>query len=102
MVCRYRKIEGAIRRAGEAFDRACSQPLLSGIRGGHALCLRSLSQKRAILLGRLARVDGGRLFFDDSLNENIGFADDAFAKIKRDIDAHIFSQGLMRIFSVKD
>jgi putative flavoprotein involved in K+ transport len=61
---------------------------------GHTISLQSLSARGAVLLGRFATAEGGRLRFADDLAENIRFADQASKEIKRRIDAYIEHKGL--------
>jgi len=56
--------------------------------------LQSLSAKGAVLLGRLAGADGGKLRFGDDLFDNMRFADAASESAKHRIDAYIASVGL--------
>ena len=73
-----------------------AQPQVSGVgRLGHTLSLQSLAADGVTLLGRLADVDGHLLLFDDSLADNIRFADEKSAAVKRDIDAYIDGEGIV-------
>lgn len=62
----------------------------------HTLSLQALSAKGVVLLGRLAGVEdgGGRLLFDDDVEVNIRFADDASANVKRHVDDYISRAGI--------
>jgi putative flavoprotein involved in K+ transport len=61
---------------------------------GHTISLQSLSARGAMLLGRFATAEGGRLRFADDLAENIRFADQVSEEMKRRIDAYIERSGL--------
>ena len=72
-----------------------AQPQVSGVgRLGHTLSLQSLAADGVTLLGRLTDIDGHDLVFDDSLADNIRFADEKSAAVKRDVDAHIDFLGI--------
>lgn len=72
-----------------------AQPQVSGLgRLGHTLSLQSLAADGVTLLGRLTDIDGHDLVFDDSLADNIRFADEKSAAVKRDVDAHIDFLGI--------
>jgi putative flavoprotein involved in K+ transport len=64
------------------------------IGAGHTVSLQSLSVQGAVLLGRFRGADGRRLLFADDLGENMRFADQASADVKRQIDAYIARAGL--------
>jgi putative flavoprotein involved in K+ transport len=60
------------------------------------LSLQALSAHGVVLLGRLSAVDenGGRLSFDDDVEANIRFADEASDKVKRHVDEYISRAGI--------
>jgi putative flavoprotein involved in K+ transport len=60
----------------------------------HTISLQWLSAQGVVLLGRFAGVQAGRLRFADDLEENIRFADEASAAVKRHIDAYIDQAGI--------
>jgi putative flavoprotein involved in K+ transport len=64
-----------------------AQPLLAP--GGRSASLQTLARSGARLAGRLVRVDGNRLTFDDSLPANIGAADAFAARIRAMLDDYI-------------
>ena len=70
---------------------ATARPTLGAL---HTISLQSLSAQGVTLLGRFAGVEGGRLSFADDLQENIRFADEASAAVKRHIDAYIDGAGI--------
>jgi len=75
------------------FRRA--QPQVSGVgRYGHSLSLQFLAQSGGELLGRLVAVEGTTLCFDDSLKNNICFADADSAESKVLADRYIAEQGI--------
>ncbi|GAB4065182.1 NAD(P)-binding domain-containing protein [Ancylobacter sonchi] len=56
----------------------------------HTISLQALSARGVVLLGRLAGVEeGGALSFAGDLDENMRFADDASANVRRYIDGYI-------------
>jgi putative flavoprotein involved in K+ transport len=63
--------------------------LQSGVRGGRAISLQRLSAQGAVLLGRLKGFEAGHLVFEDDLEANIQFADQAYTSITQRIDAFI-------------
>lgn len=78
---------------GDPAAMCVAQPQVSGVgRLGHTLSLQSLAADGVTLLGRLTDIDGQALMFDDSLADNIRFADDKSAAVKREIDAYIDGQ----------
>jgi len=83
---------------GEVADPAVigrAQPQVSGVgRYGHSLSLQSLARDGAMLLGRLVAVEGTTLRFDDSLKDNIRFADADSAEAKVLVDRYIAAQGI--------
>jgi putative flavoprotein involved in K+ transport len=67
-----------------------AQPQVSGVgRYGRTVSLQHLSRRGVTLLGRLNGVQRETLLLDDSLEENVRFADEKSAQFKQDIDAHI-------------
>ena len=70
---------------------ATARPTLGAL---HTISLQSLSAQGVVLLGRFAGVEGGRLSFADDLQENIRFADEASAAVRRHIDAYIDGAGI--------
>lgn len=74
---------------------ARAQPQVSGVgRYGHSLSLQSLARDGAVLLGRLVEVAGATLRFDDSLKDNIRFADADSAEAKAVADRYIAALGI--------
>ncbi len=72
-----------------------AQPQVSGVgRLGHTLSLQSLAAADVTLLGRLTDIDGHLLLFDNSLADNIRFADEKSAAVKRNVDAYIADAGI--------
>jgi putative flavoprotein involved in K+ transport len=60
----------------------------------HTISLQSLSAQGVVLLGRLTGVEKGRhLLFADDVEENVLFADEASANVKRQIDEFIARAG---------
>jgi putative flavoprotein involved in K+ transport len=60
----------------------------------HTISLQSLSAQGAVLLGRLIAVNNGILHFDSDAAENVRFADEASASIRREIDEYIERSGI--------
>lgn len=61
----------------------------------HTVSLQSLSAQGIVLLGRFAGVaTNGHLAFGDDVEEHIGFADEASADVKRQIDDFIARAGI--------
>ncbi|KRB34639.1 FAD-dependent oxidoreductase [Mesorhizobium sp. Root695] len=61
----------------------------------YTLSLQGLSARGIVLLGRFAGVEGGGcLLFDDDLEANVRFADEASANVKRYIDEYISRSGI--------
>ena len=58
------------------------------------LSLQSLSALGVVLLGRLTRADGMVLSFSDGVIENILFADEASAAVRRRVDDYIARAGI--------
>jgi putative flavoprotein involved in K+ transport len=70
----------------------CSaQPLLAP--GGRSASLQALASRGATLLGRLVRIDGNQLTFDDSVPANIAAADAFAARIRAMLDEYIARTG---------
>jgi putative flavoprotein involved in K+ transport len=73
---------------------ACN-PQLSGHGGGHDTNLRAMARDGLRLVGRLAGVEGTRVFFATDLADNLRFADGFFeARFRPDCDAYIERIGL--------
>jgi putative flavoprotein involved in K+ transport len=71
------------------------QPITSGVgRFGHTLSLQWLEERGARLVGRLRRIQRGRLLFDDDLGSNIAFADEHSAMVNRQVAAALAARGL--------
>ena len=64
--------------------RIASRPTLGLV---HIISLQSLSAQGAVLLGRLTGFADGRFRIAGDLDENMRFADEASAEVKRQIDA---------------
>jgi putative flavoprotein involved in K+ transport len=74
---------------------AAPQPQVSGVgRFGHTVSLQQLALAGVTLLGRIAEIRGSSIIFDDSLRENIRYADRVSEDCKREIDAYIASNGI--------
>lgn len=72
-----------------------AQPQVSGVGArGRTVSLQALARRGAILLGRIADVEGCTLRFADSLQVAIRFADERSEFFKRMIDKYIDSRGL--------
>lgn len=70
-------------------------PLISGVgRLGHSLSLQYLARQGVKVVGRLADVKDGTLYFDDSARENVHFGDVFAARATQGIDAYIEQAGL--------
>jgi putative flavoprotein involved in K+ transport len=71
-----------------------AQPQVSGLgRFGSTLSLQSMARDGIHLMGRLTNVDNGVLKTDNSLGENIAFADDRSAEFTKKIEEWISSSG---------
>jgi putative flavoprotein involved in K+ transport len=68
-----------------------ARPLLGALR---TISLQSLSAQGVTLLGRFTGVEDGRLAFAGDLADNIRFADESSAAVKRHIDDYIVRAGL--------
>jgi putative flavoprotein involved in K+ transport len=68
-------------------------PQISGARGGYTLSYQLLARRGALLLGGMEGVAGSRIRFRDNLAFNLGFADEASARLRRRIDAYIARSG---------
>jgi len=73
------------------YGRIPGRPITGAL---HTISLQSLSAQGAVLLGRLTGVNGGILTFDDDTEQNVRFADEASANIRRQIDEYIASVAL--------
>jgi putative flavoprotein involved in K+ transport len=72
--------------------RIAPRPLFGAL---HTISLQSLSARGVVLLGRFTGVEsGGLLSFADDLEENIRFADEASARMQRQIDEYIARAGI--------
>ena len=72
-----------------------AQPQVSGVGPmGHTVSLQHLARSGAILVGRLAGLDGATLRFEDNVGACVQFADERSAFFKRMIDRHIERNGL--------
>jgi putative flavoprotein involved in K+ transport len=60
--------------------RSAGNPHLSGHHGGHEVNLRQLAASGMTLLGRIERVDGGRLHMAPDLSANLARADSFFGE----------------------
>lgn len=71
------------------------QPMTSGVGGyGHTLSLQRLARQGVRLLGRAVAVEGEILRVDDSLRDNVRFADEKSAEILGVIDRFLEQQGI--------
>jgi putative flavoprotein involved in K+ transport len=86
-------------RQMEPSGRIEPRPLVGAIR---TISLQSLSAQGAVLLGRLTGVEDGHLTFADDLQDNIRFADEASAKVKRKIDDYIARHGFEAPDAIED
>jgi putative flavoprotein involved in K+ transport len=85
------------RRTDQTIDmdrRYERHPMLSGARGGHTLALQQLARDGVRLLGRLVETEGDELYFASDLAQNMAYADQRAAGIRRLIDEHITATGI--------
>ncbi len=68
-----------------------AQPLLAP--GGRSASLQALARRSATLAGRLVRIEGNQLTFDDSVPANIAAADAFAARIRSMLDEYITRDG---------
>jgi putative flavoprotein involved in K+ transport len=73
------------------YGRLPARPLLGAT---HTISLQSLSAQGVVLLGRFVGVENGNLTFSDDIGENMRFADEASAEVKKEIDSYIARTGL--------
>ena len=81
-------------RTADLADRSVirsAQPLLAP--GGRSASLQGLARRGATLAGRLVRIDGNQLTFDDSVPANIAAADVFAARIRSMLDEYITRDG---------
>ncbi len=64
-------------------------PHVSGKNGGHDINLRQLSRNGVVLLGHIQDVREGKLALAGDLHENLNFADQFSAQIKKSVDDFI-------------
>jgi len=69
--------------------RLACNPAISGNDGGHDCHARWLGGRGAVLAGRVHRIDGTRVTFGPGLDENLAWADEFAATVKRRIDEHL-------------
>jgi putative flavoprotein involved in K+ transport len=69
-------------------------PLVTGVGGGHDIDLRHYAARGAILLGRLAGVEGSRLRLADDLHEQLARGDEGVTAFTRSVDAYVARAGL--------
>lgn len=69
--------------------RLACNPAISGNGGGHDCHARWLGERGAVLAGRVDRIDGGRVAFGPGLEENLAWADQFAAMVKKRIDEHL-------------
>lgn len=73
-----------------------TQPQVSGVgRYGHTLSLQKLHSEGVTLLGKLKNIENDNLILEDNLHENISFADEISAGIKKMIDEHIVKNNIV-------
>jgi putative flavoprotein involved in K+ transport len=68
-------------------------PHVSGKNGGHTLSLHDFHHDGITLLGRLARVEGGHAYFDDTVRDDMAAADAAADAFMASIDTFIDLSG---------
>ena len=71
-----------------------TQPLTSGIKGGHTVSLQALARDGVTLLGRAEDIDGHILKLGSELREYIAYADEKSQMFKKAVDAYIRKAGL--------
>lgn len=72
-----------------------TQPQVSGVgRYGQTLSLQKLYCDGVKLLGRLTGIEGATLLFGNDLVDNIRFADEKSAAVKRAVDGYIAAAGI--------
>lgn len=69
------------------------QPQISGAAGGRTVSYQALERQGAVLMGRLAAVEGSRVVLGDELSTNVAFADSSSAAYRARIEAHIRHTG---------
>lgn len=73
-----------------------TQPQVSGVGPyGHTISLQSLRQKGVTLLGRFIDTDNEQLYFDDSLQSNIRYADQFSELLKKKVDIYIQDKAII-------
>jgi putative flavoprotein involved in K+ transport len=68
-------------------------PVLSGAGGGHTLTLQQLARDGVALLGRLVGAEGTKLRFAADLPDNMHYADQRAAQVRRLIDEYVDATG---------
>lgn len=74
--------------------RESTNHYVTGRDGGRDIDLRSFALRGMRLHGRAVDFDGVSVYFDDSLADNLDFADAVAESIKNDIDAYIERSGI--------
>jgi putative flavoprotein involved in K+ transport len=69
-------------------------PLVTGVRGGHDIDIRSYASKGMTLLGKISDVSEGRVALASDLEHNLGLGDQAFEKFTRAVDQFVLDSGL--------
>jgi len=70
-------------------------PHVSGADGGHTLSYQRLARLGVRLLGRVARVAGGRVELAADLGDNVRHADEASAAFRRGVDEYVARASLV-------
>jgi putative flavoprotein involved in K+ transport len=69
-------------------------PLVTGIGGGHTVCIRSYAKDGMTLLGHVQEIRNGTLFLADDLERNLDAGDRTYDDFTATVDRHIEEQGL--------
>lgn len=74
--------------------RYATQPILSGVDGGHSVSLHSLARAGVTVLGRLVSIDGTHVVIGDELQEWAEAGVTSLAEIRGNIDRYIAENGI--------
>jgi putative flavoprotein involved in K+ transport len=69
-------------------------PLVTGIGGGHTVCIRSYAKEGMTLLGHVQEIRDGKLFLANDLECNLAAGDRTYDDFTAAVDRHIEDQGL--------
>jgi len=75
-------------------ERRLPPPLVTGVHGGYDVDLRQSAARGLSLLGRLQRIDGGRMYFADGLDAHLRAGDRSLDEFLARVDQHIERTGL--------